>query len=111
MIGGYALLFRFTDKEPKTHSLIFHARGIQGPAGQYLASGVYTIQVSPSPPSISGPSGNSTILSETVKQRMLQVLDNRKEKGELSKGEYDKLKTEIESMQPKLSGSKGTTET
>jgi hypothetical protein len=98
MIGGYAILFRFTDEVPKDHSLIFHARGIQGPAGQYLASGVYTIHVSPSPPSTSRLFGTSTILSETVKQRMLHELDNRKEKGEISNEEYDKLKTKIESM-------------
>jgi hypothetical protein len=96
MIGGYAILFRFTEAEPKTHSLIFHARGIQGQSGQYYSSGVYTIHVS-SPPTSRLSATLPQKLSKTVMQKMLHVLENRKEKKELSDDEYNDLRQRIKS--------------
>jgi hypothetical protein len=96
MIGGYAILFRFTHTEPKAHSLIFHARGIQGPSGQYYSSGVYTIYAS-SPSTAKLPATLPKTQNKIVIQRMLHVLDNRKEKKELSDDEYEDLKKRIQS--------------
>jgi hypothetical protein len=97
MTGGWWLLFKFKEeahKQPKTHSVAFQAQGIRGPFGQYIASGIYTINVSPS--------GKQTLLppalAPIVKQNMHRALENRKQKNELSEDEYNKLKNVINAL-------------
>jgi hypothetical protein len=95
MAAGFCILFKFKDADPKPHSLIFQARGIRGSFGQYFASGVYTIYVSH--PATTALPALPTPLSQTVAQRMLRVLDNRKQKNEILDDEYVNLKKSIES--------------
>ena len=97
MIGGYCILFRFKHSEFKTHSLAFQARGIRGPARQYFASGIYSINVSPRP-TATATSTATQKANPIVVQRMLHELDNRNQKKELLGGDYEKLKKTIESL-------------
>lgn len=92
---GFFLLFKFQPhiSGPETHSLKWEAFGVDSPQSRYTAHGAYTINVSPS---VSGfmkqkervVKGISSVFTE----RLDALLESRKQKGQISSTEYDKLK-------------------
>jgi len=73
-IGAYCLLFKFNlNPQNPSHRVVFHARGVFGPAGQYFSSGVYSINVVPCPTQALDRNERSALI-EVVKQRMHDAL-------------------------------------
>jgi len=97
--GGYFVLIRFTnDKEFKNHSIIFQAQGIQGLEGPYFASGIYSVNVSPSALHSEDFVDERRKANPAIVQRLLLELSYKIDKNEMSEDECEKLRTVVSSL-------------
>ena len=99
--AGWCALFKFelpAPKKAKSYSVGFHARGILDPFGQYYASGIYTINVSPPPPPRGLKESAPPTPAPIVKEKLHRRIEITKQKNELSDEEHTTLKSVIDSL-------------
>jgi hypothetical protein len=92
-IGGYFILFKFKSHvSPEIHTLSFEAQGVRGPKGLYLASGLYTINVSPTTNRIFTTGGiRPHGIGDSFKDRMRALIKERNRTGRIGANEYGEL--------------------
>jgi hypothetical protein len=93
VIGGYCILFKFkSHRKPESHTILFEGRGVQGPQGQYVSSGLYQVNVSPSPPKPTSRDPESRlVLSPDVTTKMIGILKKRELARDLEDGDSRRL--------------------